>query len=211
MATALGDCTALLTAALPPTPRVRSSHGQLVIDGRTHRVFAATVQREDGSVHECCTKPVLHEVRLPNETSADRLRREDREHKRISAALRQLDPDALASARAKDRERKRAKCKPVRRTDALAALPNAWLLPPAEQPHFVGEHVWHFPAAGGAPTHGIIQQLTCDGSARAAVGFEPTRGAARSTDGCCSAVAQAAAHPRPCGFDSRHCRAYRCN
>ena len=124
-------------------------------------------------MHECNTEPILHEAPLQNETSADRRRREDREHFRISAALRQLDPDALASARAKDRERKRAK--PVRRTDALPALPNAWRLPPAEQPHFVGEHVWHFPAAGGAPTHGVIQQLTCDGSARAAVRLEPTR------------------------------------
>ena len=155
---------ALAIAVLPPRSLTHvvgmRLYEELVIDGRPHRVYAASVQRRDGTMHECKTGPILHEIPPPNETPADRLRREKREHNRLTAALRQIDPEALASARTKDRERKRAK--PTRRTEV------PWLLPPSEQPHFVGEHVWHFPAAGGAPTHAVIQQLLCDGSAQLA-------------------------------------------
>jgi hypothetical protein len=153
---------ALAVAMLPPQSLTHvvglRLYEEIVIDGHAHRIYAATVQRHDGTMRQCKTGPIPHEIAPPNETAAARLRRQKREHDRLTAALRQMDPEALASARAKDRERKRAK--PARRTEV------PWLLPSFEQPHFVGEHVWYFPAAGGSPTHAIIQQLLCDGSAQ---------------------------------------------
>ena len=140
---------------------------ELTTEGRTYRIWVASVRYGDGTLHECRTEPVLHEPPLPGETKDDCRRRETREHMRIVSALRALDPQALAAGRAKDRDRKRAKA--VKRASELSALPSTsleWLLPPSKQPHFVGEHVWHSTATGVAPTLAVIQELQRDGSAR---------------------------------------------
>lgn len=144
---------------------------ELVSDGRPYRIWLATVRALDGTKHEHQTAPVLHEPPLPGETADEIRRRENREHKRIVSALRAIDPEALAANRAKDRDRKRVKA--VQRASQLLALPiadddPAWLLPAAEQPHFLGEHVWHL-AAGASPQLAVIQVLFRDGSASIAM------------------------------------------
>ena len=123
----------------------------------------------DGTAVERTTKPVLHEPAPEGETDEQRRQRENREHKRVVRALRDLDMEAMAADRAKDRERKRAKA--VMRASQMPALPLAdgdpvWQLPPGQLPHFIGEHVWHMPSADRAAQHATITQLFRDGSAR---------------------------------------------
>ena len=168
---------ALASTVLPPRidslPNVRNVqlYGEAVSseDRRLYRVWRATVQRADGTAVERTTKPVLHEPAPEGETDEQRRQRENREHKRVVRALRDLDTEAMATDRAKDRERKRAKA--VMRASQMPALPLAngdpvWQLPPGQLPHFDGEHVWHMPAAGKAAQQATIEQLFRDGSAR---------------------------------------------
>jgi hypothetical protein len=165
----------LAIAVLPPRslPNVISLrlHHEYVSDGHVYRIWNATLRCIDGATRECQTEPVLHEPVPPGEEPSSCRRREDRENKRLVTALRALDPAVLAAGRLKDRDRKRAKA--VLRASQLPALPIAdddpvWLLPPAEQPHFIGEHVWYFRTVSDVfeqPQLATIQQLFRDGSA----------------------------------------------
>ena len=139
-------------------------------DGQVFRVWLATLRCGD-TTQECQTAPVLHEPPPTAEEPEERRKREKRENERLVAALSALDPEALAARRAKDRDRKRAKA--VQRASQMPALPladddPAWLMPPADQPHFVGESVWHFRASEDTPQRATIRQLFRDGSAELA-------------------------------------------
>ena len=140
---------------------------QYTADGQTYCVWLATLRHDDVE-HDCQTTPVLHDPPPQAEAPEDRRKREKRNDKRLVDALIALDPEALAAGRTKDRARKRAKA--AQRASQMPALPladddPAWRLPPADQPHFVGESVWHFSASSDVPQRATIRQLYRDGSA----------------------------------------------
>jgi hypothetical protein len=156
--------------ALPQMSDIRLSSETISPDDNlTYRVWKANVRAEDGSFQERETLPVRHEPAVANETPEDRRKREHREHDRIFRALRALDPISLAAGRAKDRDRKRATA--ALRASQLPALPHpdgdpVWWRPAAEQPHFVGEQVWHSTSELMVkPQLVVIRQLYRDGSA----------------------------------------------
>ena len=73
-----------------------------------------------------------------------------------------------AKKQRRDRDRKRALA--IKRASELPALPipdgdRAWLAPDAEQPHFIGEYVWHSTGSETTPQLAVVEQLYRDGSA----------------------------------------------
>ena len=171
--TAAGVVAGVFAAAVLPQSSSLSKFSNLRLErqytagGQTYRVWLAKL-RHNGVEHDCQTAPVLHEPPPQAEAPDDRRKREKRENWRLVAALRALDPEVLAAARSKDRDRKRVKA--AQRASQMPALPladddPAWRLPPADQPHFVGESVWHFSASNDVPQRATIRQLYRDGSA----------------------------------------------
>ena len=155
-------CGAAAAAVMPPAirslPNVTNvslkSEIHQPLEGRTYRVWCATVKWADGTENQQDTQPVLHEPAPQEETPDERRKREHREHERLIRALRALDERAVAEYRVKDRDRKRAKA--AQRLSRLPALPipegdPAWSAPLGERPLFVGEHVWLLSSDASAP------------------------------------------------------------
>jgi hypothetical protein len=171
--TAAGMIAGSLVAAVIPQRSSLSNFSNLRLgrqytsDGQIYHVWFATLCQA-GITHDCQTAPVIHDPPPQEEAPEDRRKREKRNDKRLVDALIALDPEALVARRTKDRARKRINA--AQRASQMPALPladddPAWLLPPSDQPHFVGESVWHFSASSDAPQRATIRQLYRDGSA----------------------------------------------
>ena len=106
-------CGAAAAAAMPPVirslPNVTNvslkSEIHQPLEGRTYRVWCATVMLADGTEDQRDTQPVLHEPAPQEETPDERCKREHREHERLIRALRALDDRAVAAYRPRSKTR----------------------------------------------------------------------------------------------------------